>query len=189
MDGKALNKSRWYLQRWLSRMTWPWLVAGSLLAFGAGFYLSMVEPARDDLLAVRQKMTELQQEIQLAKHVASISQQPAAPSRLEVFYRFFPPERSLPDWMEKVLAIAARNGLPLSEGDYQVSRIKTGKLLRYQVTLPVKGAYPNIRAFIDGVLAEVPIASLDNVKFERQKIGESAVEVKMQITLHVGSES
>lgn len=177
------------MRRWLGRLTWPWLAAGSLLAFGAGFYFSVVDPARDDLAAMRRNLLALQQEIRRADYAPARPVQPAASTQLAQFYQFFPSERSLPDWMDKIFAAAGENELTLVQGEYQVSRESSGKLLRYQVTLPLKGTYPNIRGFIDGVLSEVPIASLDNVKFERQKIGENKVEATVSLTLYVGRES
>lgn len=190
MDTKFLNRPGWQMRCWLQRLTWPWLAAGCLLAFGAGFYFSMVEPVRNDLQDARRDLLALQDEIRLAGQSAAGSVQPAAQKNgLAEFYKFFPSERSIPDWMEKIVAAAAKNNLTLSQGDYQITRDKTGKLLGYHLALPVKGGYPSIRGFVASVLADVSIASLDNVKFERQKIGDNAVEATVLLTLHLGSES
>ena len=37
MDMTSLKIARWHMRRWLGRMTWPWMAAGGLLAFAAGF--------------------------------------------------------------------------------------------------------------------------------------------------------
>lgn len=189
MDSKTLNKIKWYARRGLAQLTWPWLVACGLLAFFIGFYFSLVEPARDEAAAMRHKLLALQQEISSGKHLNARMKEVSVSTRLVTFYKLFPPESSLPDWMEKILAVAVKNELTLRHGEYQVSRDKSGKLLRYQVTLPVKGTYLKIRGFIDGVLTEVPIASLDNVKFERQKIGDVVVEATVLLTIYLGRES
>jgi Tfp pilus assembly protein PilO len=189
MDMTSLKEARWHMRRWLGRMTWPWLAAGGLLAFAAGFYLSMVAPARNEVGAMNHRLLELQEEARMAEHANSKLAKLATPAQLAAFYKFFPSERSIPDWVEKIAAAAARNKLVLRQGEYQVLRDKTSKLLLYQVTLPVKGSYPNLRGFIDDVLTEVPIASLDNVKFERQKIGDEALVSTVILTLHLGVES
>jgi hypothetical protein len=189
MDMTSLKIARWHMRRWLGRMTWPWLVGGALLAFGAGFYLSMVQPLHNEVESMKRKLLALQEETRIADHTNAKLSQLVTPTQLVAFYKFFPSERSIPDWIEKISAAAARNKLNLRQGEYAVIRDKTSKLLLYQVMLPVKGTYPNLRGFIDDVLTEVPIASLDNVKFERQKIGEDALVSTVMLTLHLGSES
>jgi hypothetical protein len=189
MDLISLNEAKWHLRRWLGRMTWPWLAAGGLLAFAGGFYLSMLSPALNNVDAMNHRLLELQEEARMAEHANSKLTQLATPAQLVAFYKFFPSERSIPDWVEKISATAAKNKLILRQGEYQVVRDKASKLLLYQVTLPVKGTYPNLRGFIDDILAGVPFASLDNVKFERQKIGDDALLSTVTLTLHLGTES
>lgn len=189
MDMTTLKMARWHLRLWKGRMTWPWLVAGSLLAFGAGFYFSVVAPARDELEAMQSRLLALREEAHAAEHADSKLTRLATPNQLAAFYKFFPSERSIPDWIEKISGAAARNRLTLDRAEYQVIRDKTSKLLLYQVTLPVKTAYPNLRGFIGDVLADIPIASLDNVRFERQKIGDEALVCTVLLTLHLERES
>ena len=189
MDMTTLKIARWNMRRWMVRMTWPWLVTGGLLAFAAGFYLSMVQAAQSDVEMQRHRLHALLEESRIAEHPESRLKQLSTPKQLEAFYQFFPPERSIPDWIEKISNATAKNRLYLRQGEYQVVRDKSSKLLLYQVMLPVKGTYPNLRAFIDEVLTEVPIASLDNVKFERQRIGDDALVSTVMLTLHLRSET
>lgn len=183
------NIALWHVRRWIGRLTWPWLAAGGLLAFGAGFHLSMLYPASRELQAMQIKLQVLQEEAHAAAHDGNKLKQLTTPGQLAEFYKFFPPERSIPDWIEKISATAAKNKLILRRGEYQVTRDKNSKLLLYQITLPVKGTYPNLRGFIDDVLIQIPSASLDNVKFERQKIGEDALLSTVLLTLHLEGES
>lgn len=185
MDRKAIIRVRWYIRRWLGRLTWPWMAAGVVMAMTLGFSFSVLQPASDELNGSRTRLLALQQEIRLAEHTAK----PAESSQLTMFYQSFPSEHKLPDAMEKLIAAAANKDLLLPQGEYQVSSEKIGMLLHYQVTLPIKGPYPKIRAFLDQVLTEVPNASLDKVKFERQKVGDSAVDATVMFTLHQGRDS
>ena len=189
MDMSMLIKARWYMRLWTGRLTWPWLAAGSLLAFSTGFYLSTVVPMSDEVTGMRHKLSSLEAEMRMAEHANAKLTQLATPAQLEMFYKFFPSERSIPDWIEKINNMAARNQLVSRQGEYQVIREKSSRLLLYQVTLPVKGTYPHLRGFIDQVLRDVPFASLDNVKFERQKIGDEALVSTVMITLHLERES
>jgi hypothetical protein len=74
----------------------------------------------------------------------------------------------------------------LEQGDYRLASAKGDKLERYQITLPVKGSYPQIRKFIGRLLADLPAASLDGVSFLRQKIGDTQVESQLKLTLYLG---
>jgi hypothetical protein len=189
MDMSMLNRASWHVRFWTGRLTWPWLAAGTLVAFSTGFYLSMVVPARNELESMHRNLSAMQEEIRMAEHANARLTRLATPAQLEVFYKFFPSERSIPDWVEKINNMAAGNRLALSRGEYQVIRDSSSKLLLYQITLPVKGTYPHLRSFIDQVLKDVPFASIDNVKFERQKIGDEALVSTVMITLHLGRES
>jgi len=49
----------------------------------------------------------------------------------------------------------------------------------------VRGSYPQIRRFIAAALNEVPIASLEGVVFQRDKVSEGVVEANVTLTLHL----
>ena len=54
---------------------------------------------------------------------------------------------------------------------------------RYQVTLPLRGSYAQVRQFVAAVMNEMPVVSLDDLKFEKQQIGDSAIEAQIRLTL------
>jgi hypothetical protein len=64
-----------------------------------------------------------------------------------------------------------------------------GRVMRYQVTLPVRGTYPQIRKFVDGALAQVPALSLDGIQFERRNIGDATVDAKIKFVVYLGKKS
>ena len=133
MDMSILNKANWYVRCWMGRLTWPWLAAGTVLAFSTGFYLSMVVPARDELESMHHNLSTLQEETRMAEHANARLTRLATPAQLAVFYKFFPSERSIPDWIEKINNMAARNQLALRRGEYQVIRDGSSKLDRKSV--------------------------------------------------------
>jgi hypothetical protein len=57
-------------------------------------------------------------------------------------------------------------------------------LLRYQITLPVKGSYASIRGFLRRVLRDIPSLSLDGIAIQRQNVGDEAVEVQIRFSLY-----
>jgi hypothetical protein len=48
----------------------------------------------------------------------------------------------------------------------------------------MRGTYPQIRGFVAAVLKSIPIASVDGLRFERKKIGETLLDAQMRLTLH-----
>ena len=84
-------------------------------------------------------------------------------------------------------AAAAAQKLVLEQGEYRLSSDKTGKLARYQVTLPVKGSYLQIRQFVDQALIDVPVATLDDINFKREAIGATQLEARIKFTLYGGA--
>ncbi|MGZ8983679.1 MAG: type 4a pilus biogenesis protein PilO [Methylotenera sp.] len=189
MDRQTLNAMRFSATRWVSRLTWPWMAVVGLLVFSSGIYLSVIAPAQHELDALRQNLASLQKQVHSTEKIAAASIRSSSPTQLAIFYHYFPAERSLPDWLEKINKAAKDNELLLEQGDYRSVRDKGGKLLRYQVKLPLNGSYLNIRKFLSAVLSEIPTASLDNVKFERQKIDDSAIEATVELTLYLGQAS
>ena len=70
-----------------------------------------------------------------------------------------------------------------------MDRDKIGKLTRFQMSLPLSGEYPKIRSFLSDLRAEIPIVSLEQVQFERQKVGDQQVEAKVRLVIFLGNAS
>jgi hypothetical protein len=55
------------------------------------------------------------------------------------------------------------------------------------MSLPLSGEYPKIRRFLSDLRAEIPIVSLEEVEFERQKVGDQKVEAKVRLVIFLES--
>ncbi len=175
---KALIVSLRRLQNWLS---WPALAAVGVAAFAASLHISAVRPAQDRMETLQRAMSELRAQYQLNDPASR--QNPRL--QLVRFYESFPSLASAPNWLKQLYLAAQANHLELMRGDYRILRKEHEQLFQYQMTLPLKGSYPNIRGFLNTVLSEFPGISLDNVAFERQKIGEADVQVSVRLTLYL----
>ena len=58
--------------------------------------------------------------------------------------------------------------------------------MRFQMVLPVKGEYRQIRRFLAALPAEIPIIALEDVQFSRQNVGDSTVEARIRMALYLG---
>ena len=179
-----MNRFTRTIQIWLVRIGWVGVTGIALLAFSLAFYFSAISPALTTISALQlEARTRLEQTRKPARATTADQDSPAA--QLAVFYRYFPAHHSAPDWLERIYIAAREQNLQLEQGEYHTSREKSGKLTRLHVTLPLKGSYLQIRKFLAAILSEVSIASLDSVKFERQKIGDSTINAQIKLTLYL----
>jgi hypothetical protein len=173
------------LMAWARHLTWHWLAAFALLAASIGFYLSVVAPARHALVDLKQQLASMQQNETGLKAASQDKVRSSPDGQLQAFYDKFPAENSVPDTLDKMIKLAQKKGLSPKQATYRIIKNNPGELLSYQIILPIKGAYPNIMTFAFELLAAIPNASLDNVSFQRQKIGDNVIEATLKMTLYI----
>jgi hypothetical protein len=147
-----------------------------LLFFCAPLYFSAIVPAQRELATLDGHKTP-----------PGMTQRAALDGRedeLERFYRLFPPEDQLLDEVQRVYKSARNAGLELLQGEYRAERRPAG-LVAYRMTLPVRGGYSQLRAFLSTVLTEIPVASVDAVRFERKKSADAQLEAQIRLTLYL----
>lgn len=102
---------------------------------------------------------------------------------LEAFYRYFEREERTTDWLAKLYGVATASGVTLRTAEYRVMD-GAARLERYQISLPASGGYTQIQAFLEAALAEIPVLSLDQVKFHRQRASDARIEAELVFSLH-----
>jgi len=166
--------------RAMALLAWPGILGLVLLLLTAGVYWYQVQPKTTRLAQLQQNSVSLKLRIdQVAK---------SGIPETSKFYGFFTGP-SLSAWLNKLYAAAAAQQLLLEQGEYRITPSKNGKLSRYQITLPVKGNYLQIRQFVAQALNDVPIAALDEISFKREAIGATEVEARIKLTLFLSVES
>lgn len=165
----------------------PGALGVGALALGLGLYFSTVQPVEKRLEAARNAATSLQKRSAQAgkdpNETASLGEQLAA------FYRIFPGEQDAIDSVGKIVAIARRDGLALLQAEYKSEHDKAGKLVRFEMSLPLKGEYRTIRRFLFDLHAEMSNVSLEQVQFERQKVGDPLVDARLRLAIYAGKAS
>jgi hypothetical protein len=178
---------RWKLRHWLPMLGWPGVVAIGLLAICLPFYLSTIRPMQARIDVAQHNAHSVREQALNTSNTVHGGSTPI--EQLAEFYKFFPTEKNSPLWLEKLVSVAEKNGLSLNDGEYKVTQDKVGQLLRYKITLPVRGKYPQIRKFLVSLNTEMPIMALENVQFERENIIDSAVQAKIKLVLYLVQES
>lgn len=182
------DRLRWAVRSWRRLLGWPGVLAVGVLAISPAIYFSAIQPAQARLEAAHRSVVSLHERIERAATALQGSQLTPA-EQLAEFYRVFPAEKSSPQWLDRIAAAAQSRGLSLDYGEYKATRDKSGKLVRYQMLLPLKGNYPQIRQFLAALPAEAPVVALESVQFERQKVADPVIEARIKLVLYLGQES
>lgn len=143
--------------------------------------------------STRQDGQLLSQQIAQWRHaVPSVSLSAAKPlnghEQLANFYDRFPRRAELPDLIEKLLLVGADARVFLNQGDYRLHPIDKLDLLRYEVSLPVRGGYRAIREFVDRVSSDMPTVAIQGISFSRDGVGLGVVDAQVRFTFFVRGE-
>lgn len=181
------DRSVWPRLVWVARdiqrvIGLPGSLGAGLLAASLLFYGVAIFPMARESAALEREIAATD----ARRHApgGEATQPPADPVRqLADFYRFFPKSSQASDDLAKLHAVAAKHQVRLEQGTYRLSRDKAGKLSLYEIALPVRGDYPQLRKFMSQALADIPHLSLDSVTFQRQKSGDTTLESQIKFTL------
>jgi hypothetical protein len=88
------------------------------------------------------------------------------------------------DWLAKLHGIGAATGVQMKSATYR-SQSTGGRIVRYEIVLPVAGTYPQIRDFLRRSLEEIPVLSLDQLSVKRERRSDAAVQAELRMTLHM----
>lgn len=104
---------------------------------------------------------------------------------LAAFYDVLGETHHAEQQIKTLFAIAEKAGLILNLADYKLANDKSGRFQTYQIVLPVQGTYSAIRQFCEQTLLTIPFASLDELSFKRDGIGNRTLEARIRLTLYL----
>ena len=166
------------LEALLRRLGPAGVVALGILVACAAFYTEALRPAQEEAAAQRAALER--QRSRTPYRPVSID---SRAEDLRRFHALFPQASELNAQVEQLHRLARRSGLDLAQGEYRLER-RTSGLWAYRVTLPVRGSYGQLRDFLSAVLKDVPIASIDALRFERKRAADTQLEAQVRLTLY-----
>lgn len=156
-----------------------WIIAAALLGCGV-YYAWQVRPLEEQVVRVMQEALALNR-LPVSRELDG--NDPAM--QLAAFYRSFPRTSDLPDAMQTLNDAAQAEGLILEHGDYRLVQEPRKSYVRYEISLPVKGAYPQLRRFLAKVFADLPTLAVDEVQFTRTQVADALVECRLSLSLYL----
>ncbi|MDD5330552.1 MAG: hypothetical protein PHX38_11130 [Sulfuricella sp.] len=181
MNASAAHRLDWHARRLIRAVGWPGIAAVALVILGVVFHFQEVMPLRERLVEVRHEANDLRAKV-AARGTVSRAADPAG--QLAAFYEFFPDGDAMADTLDRLHVAAAQENLVLEQGEYRLAPESMGRLMRYDIVLPVKGPYPHLRRFIARALRENPSLALEGVSFNRQAAMTIGVDAQVRMTLY-----
>ena len=179
-----MNKALFFASRWMKNLGLPGMAGVAMLVLSVAGYLVITLPQHSRLEQLTQEAAEAQAQ-QKAAGLNPVVDTHSSAAHLRAFYEFFPARESAPQLLGKLYKAARAESLTLSEGEYKYSLGKAGAMGMYQVDLPVKGTYVQIRKFIVKVLNAMPSAALEEVSFKRESVGSGELEAVIRFTIYM----
>jgi len=160
-----------------SALAWTACVVAA--AWAASYYF-LVRPLEAEN---SQRARELQQAELTARMHAAPGPQPISlvEQRLSAFEETLCEAEKINALVGTLFDHAIKRNLVLAQAEYKLEHDKAGAFDTYQVSLPVRGPYSQLRAFVDSALADLRCASIEDIDFKREGIGATQIEARMKL--------
>jgi hypothetical protein len=166
--------------QWLPGVVWSvsrtgraGLVGLALVAASTVFFASTHLRIVDDVTALRA-------ELAAARDRAAAG--PSAGADDLAGARSLPKRADMPALLGILFEQADAAHLTIDTGKYDMTASKSGDIVRYKVSFPVVGPYPQVRQFVDATLKAMPAVAISGLSLERKSIGDGAVEAQIRLT-------
>jgi hypothetical protein len=156
---------------------------------GLALLLVAVAWALGGLLPGWQSLQHLSQQTQeasayLAKVEDGSIAPPVVPQRqLDDFRNKLPAQPQATVAIDRIYALAAQEHITLARGEYALGVDPKTHLARYQILLPVRGSYPQLRRFVHALLGQLPAVVVEDLELQRKKIGDTDLNGRIRMTL------
>ena len=194
MDLKRLNTGTLFTQvnQLMPQLRWQVGRLGILGKIGIGllgvagiYFFSAVVPQQAALQQLKERADSLQIQAQSksSSNDADGGKKRTGDQALQAFYAFFPMVESSPFWIRELVRIAKKQNVELSSSEYRLINEQDARLARYEMVLPIKGNYAQIRAFIADALETVPAMAISAIAIKREAVTSDRLELRLEINL------
>ena len=195
MEPNILNSDqlRVQLRNILLQIRWEAVSLGTIGKIGLGLLImaivlliAAVLPQDTTLQTLKERAETLQtQPLSTSQKASRPTQKIGDDQALQIFYEFFPQIDSSPFWIRELARIAKKQRVEINSSDYRLVLEKGARLARYEMILPVRGRYPQIRAFIADALQAVPAMAITGMVIKRENVNTEQLDVRLEINLYL----
>jgi len=166
-------------------------VLGALVLLNIGFYLFLNMPrlrALDDLAtgndAIRRTLVDVSRSCQSMQDL--ITQYDGEKARLDTFYtdRIGTQYERMTRIQQALRQIATEFRVDPESMDYNTSEVEGSDLVRFQITIPLNGGYPNLRHFINRVETAKYLAVIDSIELAGSRDGGAMLSLTIRISTY-----
>jgi Tfp pilus assembly protein PilO len=172
------------LREHVQRAGWPGLGGAALVILVLAYGVFSLLPDWQSLGSLRQNSQKASEFLEkVANGTAAL---PVVPQQqLDEFHRALPTQLDATSAIDRIYAMASKEKINLSRGEYSLGIDPKTQLARYQILLPVRGSYPQLRRFIHALLSELPAVVVEDVDFQRKRIADTELTGRIRITLYL----
>lgn len=87
--------------------------------------------------------------------------------------------------IDRLYSLARAERITLARGEYALGVDPKTQLARYQILLPVRGSYPQIRGFLQALLGQLPTLVIEDLELQRKRIGDDQLIGRLRMTLYL----
>jgi hypothetical protein len=157
-------------KRLLQEIGFTGLAALTLLLAAVAFQGFVLQPIQERATRLGEKVSRL-----------APAGQDSAGGKVAAVYEYLKKDEDTTDWLAKLHGIGVATGLQMKSASYRTHKTE-GRIVRYEIVLPVEGSYPQIRDFLKRSLAEIPVMSVDSLSLKRVN---RSLQAEMRLTLHM----
>lgn len=174
--------SRWiaHLRYHLEHAGWAGVLGLTLSVFALMFWVSGNREAQRELDLAQQRLRQAQRSV---VGDARLLQSPRA--RLESFRARLPARAQLSGLVFRLADSARSANLALDKLETRESQPLGGGVSRQDYLLPLRGRYPELRAWMSAVGMELPGLVIEDVKLRRDDPQREQIEAQLRVTFYV----
>lgn len=172
-----MNRAYWHFLRVTEQLGRLGLFAAAVSLFCILFFFGSWMPTRDALSA------SLNANMQPPLQVMSAEMRQA--QGLEQFLDQFPHSSERSRFIQNLMGKAKALDLLIDNVSYKVERKEGGSFNQTYIDFTIYSSYPQMRTFLDDVMAEMKFISLDQLSINRDDLNSDIVSARMRLTLHM----
>lgn len=155
----------------LERLGIPGVTGAGLLLFCLAFYCGSLSPAESVLASLQRD------ELGLTRQLAGI--RGALGGSMDIA---LPSESTIPDLLKQLSEAAEQCGLGSLHFSYRMSTDEGVR--RYEITMPMRGTYPNIRAYLGRAMTLTFPATLDAIELQRATAVDGQIDAQSRLSYY-----